>query len=62
MSVFYIFKINIFSKTDISLTSHFFNITRLDLACLNRDIYIYLKVFFVYIFSLYLVILFNIFI
>ena len=40
-SVFYFLnKINIF------LTSHFFNIIRLNLAYLNKDIYIYINVFF----------------
>ena len=56
-SVFYIF-----SKIDFFLISHFFNITRLSLACLNKGICIYLNVFFMYIFSPHLVILFNTFI
>ena len=41
MSVFYIL-----NKTNFSLTSHFFNIIRLSLACLDRDIYTYINVFF----------------
>ena len=40
-SVFYIL-----NKIDFSLISHFFNIIRLSLACLNRDIYIHINVFF----------------
>ena len=40
-SVFYIF-----NKANFSLISHFFYITRLSLACFNRDICIYINVFF----------------
>ena len=46
ISVFYIF-----NKTNISLTSHFFNTIRLSLACLGRDIYFFINGFFyIYIF------------
>ena len=40
-SVFYIF-----NKANIFLISHFFNITRLSLTCLDRDICFYINVFF----------------
>ena len=53
ISVFYIF-----NKTNISLTLHFFNIIRLSLAYLDRDICFYINVFFLYIFSSHLVVLF----
>ena len=36
----------ILNKIDISLISHFFNITRLSLTCLDRDICFYINVFF----------------
>ena len=48
----------IFNKIDLSLISHFFNIIRLNLACFGRDIYFYINVFFMYIFSSHLVVLF----
>ena len=34
------------NKVDISLISHFFVIIRLNLVCLNRNIYFYINVFF----------------
>ena len=40
-SVFYIF-----NKVDFSLTSHFFDIIRLDLTCLDRGIRTHINVFF----------------
>ena len=40
-SVFYIL-----NKIDFSLTLHFFDITRLSLTCLNKDIRIYINVSF----------------
>ena len=36
----------ILNRADFSLTSHFFNTTRLGLACLGRGIYTYINVFF----------------
>ena len=48
----------IFNKADFFLTLYFFNITRLSLACLGRDIYFYINVFFIYIFPFHLVVLF----
>ena len=42
-SVFYIF-----NKTDIFLTLYFFNFIRLSLTCLDKNIYFYINVFFLY--------------
>ena len=42
----------ILNKTDFSLTSHFFNIIRLNLTWLNKDIYFHINVFFLYIYFL----------
>ena len=54
-SVFYIF-----NKINFSLTLYFFNTIKLSLTCFNKVIYIYLKKnLFVYIFSFYLIVLFN---
>ena len=53
-SVFYIF-----NKTIFLIKLVIFNIIRLSLACLDRDICFYINVFFIYIFSSHLVVLFT---
>ena len=53
MSVFYIFKIDLY-KVNIFLILHFFNIIRLNLTCFDKNIYIYLKAFFLCIYFLFI--------
>ena len=52
-SVFYIL-----SKADFLIKLIIFNITQLNLACLDRGICFYINVFLMYIFPFYLVVLF----